>query len=311
MKLNYCLGITDGFDTKEFELYGMYGDDRDTISVDNLHQLTFFANLTNEQISQIKTCCDITPKIKTVNEFIEKTFKKIKKIFGESTANIITLELINENDDSEENNDKTPLTLVQAQEILYKSVDSAHRWAKIQSSLISDFFEYDLEKQHRMAHLLVSAIPIDARYVPLAAISKKNQKITYCNAYYVSTVSDFFRLMGVFTIKDNKPIRRCKICNKYFIPVSKTDEIYCQSCRSISYDKKIKENEILSSYRKIYKTQNARKQRNSHRPNIDIKFDNWKRFAITKREECQNGKISLTEMEKAISGIEWITKEIK
>ena len=304
MKSNYCLGITDGFDTEEFELYGMYGDDRDTISVDNLHQLTFFANMTEEEISQIKNCCNITPKLKIVNEYIDKVFNKIKKGFGESTANIITLELINANDD------KNSLTLLEAQEILYKAVDSAHRWAKVHCSLISDFFEDDLETQHRKAHLFVSAIPIDARYVPLAAISKKNQKITYCNTYYVSTVSDFFQLMGIFTIKEDKPIRKCKICGKYFIPISKTDEIYCQNCRNISYDKKIKENEILSCYRKIYKTQNARKQRNSHRPNIADKFNIWKNYAITKRDECKNGKISLEEMEKAISGTEWITQEI-
>ena len=92
----------------------------------------------------------------------------------------------------------------------------------------------------------------------------------------------------------------------YFVPVSKKDEIYCSNCRAVSYDKKIRGDEILSSYRKIYKTQSARKARNAHRPQIDEKFDSWKRLAISKRNDCKAGFITLAEMEAAISTQEWL-----
>ena len=38
------LGVTDGFDTEDYDLY-VIGDDRDTLPVENLSQLTSFANM--------------------------------------------------------------------------------------------------------------------------------------------------------------------------------------------------------------------------------------------------------------------------
>lgn len=179
-------------------------------------------------------------------------------------------------------------------------------WSKSYCNLLSDFYEDDIDMQFRKAHLLVSIIPPNIRYIPLAAISKKSEKVTYCNAYYVSSVHDFFTLMTVFALKEDKPIKKCKNCGKYFTPIAKRDEIYCLNCRDISYDTKIREDEVLSRYRKIYKTQSARKVRNSHRPKINEKFEQWKRMAITKRNDCKAGRISLEEMEAAISAQDWL-----
>ena len=303
----HYLGVTDGFDTEDYDLYAIFGDDRDTLLVENLSQLTSFANMDDTQIEKMKSCCNVDLDSPTFDEYIQAVTQSITESFGESAANIITLELINDPLFSAESmGDSQDFSIEDAQKILHKNVTSATTAAKAYCYVLSEFFESDLETQHRQAHILVTAIPPNIRYFPLAAISKKTQKVTYCNAFFVSKVWDFFTLMGVFTIKGDKPIRRCKNCNKYFIPTSKKDEIYCLSCRDVSYDKKIREDEILSSYRKIYKTQSARKTRNAHRPQINEKFEHWKRMAISKRNDCKAGLITLTEMESAISSQDWL-----
>lgn len=303
----HYLGVTDGFDTEDFILYDIYGDDRDTLPVENLSQLTFFANLDDIQIEKLKECCNTALDAPTLDEYIKAVTEAIAAAFGESTANIITLELINDplfSDDPIE--EQTDFNVGDAQRILHKNINVAVTAAKAQCGVLSELFESDIDTQHRFAHILVSALPHNIRYFPLAAISKKTQKVTYCNAYFVSRVWDFFTLMGVFTIKDGKPIRRCKNCRKYFIPVSKRDEIYCLSCRDVSYDTKIKEDDIRKAYRTIYKTQNARKQRNSHIRNIDERFDAWTRQAKEQLNECIAGRITLEEMKQTISTDDWL-----
>ena len=101
-------------------------------------------------------------------------------------------------------------------------------------------------------------------------------------------------------------IQRCKMCGEFFFPISKSDEVYCSKCRNVSYDLKIKDNEILKTYRTIYKTQNARKQRNAHIANISNRFDKWKTLAKEKLQQCTDGEISLEEMKDQISSDDWI-----
>lgn len=299
--------ITDGFDTEAFDLYGIQGDDSDTLPVEQLSQLAFFANLKGGAIQELKDCCAEPESSLSPQEYIDSVSVAISDSFGGSAANIVTLEAINSTlTDTDDDSTLEEPSIEQIRETMLTSIDSAVTWASVYSNLLSDFYEDDLYTQHRRAHILVSAIPPDIRYIPIAAINRKTEKITYCNAYYVSTVRDFFTLMAIFAIKEDKPIRKCKNCNRYFIPVSKRDEIYCIDCRDVSYDKKIREDEILSSYRKIYKTQSARKARNAHRPQIGKRFERWKQMATAKRNDCKNGLITLAEMEEAISSQDWL-----
>ena len=303
----HYLGVTDGFDTEDYDLYAIFGDDRDTLPVENLSQSTAFANMDDNRIAKLKSCCNVGQDSQTIDEYIQAATLSIAKDFGESTANIITLKLINDPLFSDEvKESQRNYCHETAIKILHDSVDESTYAARTYCYMLSRMSESELEDQHRQAHLMVSAIPPNIRYVPLAAIAKKNQRVTYCNAYFVSKAWDFFALMGVFALREDKPIRKCKNCGKYFIPVSKRDEIYCLDCRDVSYDKKIREDEILSSYRKIYKTQSARKTRNAHRPQINEKFEHWKRMAISKRNDCKAGLITLAEMEEAISSQDWL-----
>ena len=300
------LVITDGFDTEAFDLYGIHGDDRDTLPVEHLSQLAFFANLKDPAVQDLKNCCSKPASALSPQEYIDSVSIAISASFGESTANIVSLEAMNSIHAATDDDSIDMPSTEQIHNTMLTSIDSAVTWARVYSNFLSDFYEDDIDTQHRGAHILVSAIPPDIRYIPIAAINRKTKKITYCNAYYVSNVRDFFTLMAIFAIKEDKPIRKCKNCSQYFIPVSKRDEIYCLSCRDVSYDQKIREDEILSSYRKIYKTQSARKTRNAHRPQINERFEHWKRIAISKRNDCKNGLITLAEIEEAISSQDWL-----
>ena len=108
-------------------------------------------------------------------------------------------------------------------------------------------------------------------------------------------------------------ICKCENCGKLFIPLARSDEKYCdytymdgKSCKQLGYENKVKNDGVLSQYRKIYKTQNARKQRNSHIPQIAERFKAWAEFAKKQLESCQNGEQSLDSMVEAISGDSWM-----
>lgn len=303
----YSLIITDGFDSEEYELLPIYGDADDTVLVENLSQLTFFANMTDAQKDMMKGCCNVSRHSSCVASYLNLVTHAISNVFGESAANIITLELRNSAQFSHNGIEKPQnFSITEAQKTLYNTIHTATLSAKVMCDALADFYEGNVDRKMKVAEIIsLSACP-HFRYHPLPAVCKKNGKVTYCNAFSVSSVLDFFTLMAIFTIKEDKPIRRCKNCKQYFIPVSKRDEIYCLDCRGVSYDQKIKENEVLRCYRKVYKTQSARKQRNAHRPMIDEKFEQWKIMAASVRMQCKAGIITLDEMEKVLSSQDWL-----
>jgi|GluameStandDraft_1065615.scaffolds.fasta_scaffold01934_9 hypothetical protein len=108
-------------------------------------------------------------------------------------------------------------------------------------------------------------------------------------------------------------IRECKNCGRLFIPASRSDEKYCdfifddyKTCKQVSFKTRLNEDETLKIYRKIYKTQNARKQRNHQIRDISQRFNKWKVFAKEQLRACQGGKITVSEMVKKISSDKWM-----
>ena len=70
---------------------------------------------------------------------------------------------------------------------------------------------------------------------------------------------------------------------------------------------KVRADKIMNEYRRIYKMQNARKQRNQQKRNIAARFDSWTEFAKQVLKQCQNGEITLEEMKSKISSADWMT----
>jgi len=80
-------------------------------------------------------------------------------------------------------------------------------------------------------------------------------------------------------------IKKCANCNKFFIPSSRIDEIYCdniftngKTCKMIGYEIKAKRDPFKSAYRTAYKTQRARIKNNSHIKNYESEhFSPWEK----------------------------------
>jgi len=131
---------------------------------------------------------------------------------------------------------------------------------------------------------------------------------------FTSTQMMSLSTIDAFLVMKNKiHINRCENCGKYFIPSYRSDEIYCdnefrnsKTCKQVGYENKLSNDDILKEYRRIYKTQNARKQRNGHISNISERFDRWKSSAKKILEQCRANEISVDEMISSISSAKWM-----
>ena len=102
-------------------------------------------------------------------------------------------------------------------------------------------------------------------------------------------------------------MRKCKRCGKYFIMKGNYDTNYCdriaegetRNCQDLAaqenYKKKMADNAAIPLYQKYYKRYAARvRVRQIKEPD----FKKWKYQAMTKRDECSDGKITLADFEE-------------
>lgn len=114
-----------------------------------------------------------------------------------------------------------------------------------------------------------------------------------------------FELMQL--LKSDIGMRKCKRCGKYFIMKGNYDTNYCdcivegetRNCQELAaqenYKKKMADNAAIPLYQKYYKRYAARvRVRQIKEPD----FKKWKYQAMTKRDECTDGKITLAEFEE-------------
>ena len=108
-------------------------------------------------------------------------------------------------------------------------------------------------------------------------------------------------------------INTCANCGKLFIPLSKSNERYCnylidtessRTCKDVGADKKykekIKDNEIISLIRSTSSTLSMRVKRNGDIKEHKIKYDKWKITYPIQMKKYQDGKITKDEL------INWI-----
>ena len=112
-------------------------------------------------------------------------------------------------------------------------------------------------------------------------------------------------------LKSDIGMRKCKRCDKYFIMKGNYDTNYCnriaegetRNCQDLAaqenYKKKMADNAAIPLYQKYYKRYAARvRVRQIKEPD----FKKWKYQAMTKRDECSDGKITLAEFEAWLEG---------
>ena len=127
--------------------------------------------------------------------------------------------------------------------------------------------------------------------------------------YEINDIYTFCIFSIVKLLQNGTNIKKCENCGKYFVPLSREDEVYCdnifsngRTCKQVGYENKIKNDDILKEYRRVYKNKNAIKNRNKHSPKAEERWQSWKIKAKNKLKECQKGHITLDEFK------EWLKK---
>ena len=108
-------------------------------------------------------------------------------------------------------------------------------------------------------------------------------------------------------------INTCANCGKLFIPLSKSNEKYCnylidtessRTCKDVGADKKykekIKDNEIISIIRSTSSTLSMRVKRNPDIKEHEKKYNTWKEVYPIQMQKYKNGEITKDEL------INWI-----
>lgn len=134
--------------------------------------------------------------------------------------------------------------------------------------------------------------------------------------YTFKSYHDFILFILYRAAALNIQFNKCKNCGKYFVPTTKSNEIYCtrvfrngKTCRDIGYELSVQSDEITKLYRNAYKTQNAKKQRNKNIANVDKLFSNWASEAKKMYKLCKDNKIKFDELSKWLKdNQDWINK---
>ena len=125
--------------------------------------------------------------------------------------------------------------------------------------------------------------------------------------FQCSSIEDMLMFESWEMLTKSVRLRKCKRCGKYFIMKGNYDTNYCdrvaegetRNCQELAaqenYKKKMADNAAIPLYQKYYKRYAARVK---VRQIKETDFKKWKYQAMTKRDECSDGKITLSEFEE-------------
>jgi len=184
--------------------------------------------------------------------------------------------------------------------ILKNSIDSLYSFSKETYKILGD----TLAKINSIEYSIISGIKLE------------NDLLMPVEVYSFTSYQDFILFTIFKTMSSNIKFNKCKNCGKYFVPTTKSNEIYCtriyknnRTCRDIGYENSVKYDELAKKYRNAYKTQNAKKQRYKAIKNIDEQFSKWASNAKEMYKLCKENKIDLEEFSRWLKeNQDWINK---
>lgn len=133
--------------------------------------------------------------------------------------------------------------------------------------------------------------------------------ISLCFNCHIIEAACFISILEL--IKNNTPIYICKNCGNYFIPSSKKNTLYCnniyehgKTCQEIgamiTYNEKLKKDEINSLYRKTLSAKKMLANRNPDIPMYLEKYEKWKNEANKFKKDIKQGLRTEEEFKKWI-----------
>ncbi len=130
-------------------------------------------------------------------------------------------------------------------------------------------------------------------------------RVSLVQEYAINSIEDFITVSLMQILQNNIKICKCENCDKLFISTNKSNEKYCtyefkdhKTCRDLSYSIHLQKDNLANLLRKKYRTENAKKIRNKHIPNIQVKFDNWYSKAKEQKRMCEKGNITFDDFNK-------------
>jgi len=122
--------------------------------------------------------------------------------------------------------------------------------------------------------------------------------------YEIDSIGDLFRFEFMKMIEQDIFIKKCKNCERFFIPKRRADAEYCErlfgtarrKCSEIGatlrYEKKVAGNPILEAHKKAYRRFNSRTRTKKM---TQGEFLQWSEQAAQKRDACLRGELSFDE----------------
>jgi hypothetical protein len=122
--------------------------------------------------------------------------------------------------------------------------------------------------------------------------------------YEIDDVDDLFRFEFIKMIEYEIFIKKCKNCERFFIPMRRVDAEYCnrlwgdsqRRCNEIGamlrYEKKVSENPVWEAYKKTYRRFNSRTRTKKM---TQSEFIAWSDEAARKRDDCLAGELPFDE----------------
>lgn len=165
---------------------------------------------------------------------------------------------------------------------------------------------YDVEP---MKYININSYPNTSNFEENAkAISEyiKNYPTEYDDDIFISLCFNCHAIEAaclisiLHLVQNNTPIAICKYCGNYFIPSSKKNTLYCnnvfengKTCQEIgamiTYNEKLKKDEINSLYRRTLSAKKMLANRNPDIPMYLEKYEQWKKEANEFKQDIKNG----------------------
>ena len=127
--------------------------------------------------------------------------------------------------------------------------------------------------------------------------------------YVINSIEDLFRFEFMKMMEHDIFIKKCKNCERYFIPRRRVDAEYCErtfgetgrKCSEIGamirYEKKVAENPILEAHKKAYRRLHSRTR---NKKMTQTEFMRWADEAVKKRDACMARELAFEEF------VEWL-----
>jgi len=120
----------------------------------------------------------------------------------------------------------------------------------------------------------------------------------------IQCIQDLFRFEFIKMIEYDIFIKKCKNCERFFIPKRRADTEYCdrifgetsRKCSEVGatlrYEKKVAGNPILDAHKKAYRRLNSRTR---NKKMTQTEFITWADEAAKKRDACLTGELNFDE----------------